>query len=184
MKSSFHLGDVVLKNGLIVSGQSKDLDIENKLIEWTVKTFDAFFIHSVRPAIGSIVYCNLAIVAEHTGIYVGRNKIVHLNGNGRIEKVSAEKFCDRLGGNNPAFTIFCPTNSKGKAVGDKLVAEYALRCVGRLVNYNVALNNCHCFTASCLVGRAKVCPSFSDLEMLITEKYGACDWRATVLNRD
>ena len=50
---------------------------------------------------------------------MGRHKIVHLNGNGRIEKVSAESFCERFHGKNPAFTIFCPTDVHGRALGDK-----------------------------------------------------------------
>ena len=168
--------------GILVKKPTTDMLIEKKLKEWTVKTIDAFFIHGVRPAVGSVVYCNLAVVAEHTGIYVGRNKIVHLNGNGRIEKVSAESFCERLGGKNPAFTIFCPTDVRGRALGDKMVAEYALNCVGRMVDYNPAFNNCHCFTASCLEGKARFCPSFAALEVLVAAKYGACNWRATVLN--
>ena len=171
-------------NGLITGNPIKDLAVDKKLMDWTMKTIDALLIHNVRPAIGSVVYCNLAVVAEHTGIYVGRNKIVHLNGNGRIEKVSAESFCERLGGKNPAFTIFCPTDGQGKPFGDKLVAEYALNCVGRVVDYNPAFNNCHCFTASCLERQARFCPSFAALEILVAAKYGACNWRATVLNHD
>ena len=169
-------------NGLITGNPIKNFAVERKLMDWTVKTIDAFFIHSVRPAVGSLVYCNLAVVAEHTGIYVGKNKIVHLNGNGRIEKVSAESFCERFHGKNPAFTIFCPTDVRGRALGDKMVAEYALNCVGRVVNYNPAINNCHCFTASCLEGKARFCPSFAALEVLVAAKYGACNWRATMLN--
>ena len=169
-------------NGLMLGRPFKDLYVEKKLMDWTVKTIDAFFIHSVRPAVGSIVYCNLAVVAEHTGIYVGRNKIVHLSGSGRIERVSAEVFCERFHGKNPSFTIFCPTNGRGKVIGDKQVAEYSSQSVGRIVNYNPAFNNCHCVTASCLQGKAVFCPSFSVLEGLVAEKYGAYRWRATVLN--
>ena len=169
-------------NGRITGNTIKNFAVERKLMDWTVKTIDAFFIHSVRPAVGSVVYCNLAMVAEHSGIYVGDGQIVHLNGNGRIERVSAEKFCERFGGKNPSFTVFCPTNRQGKAVGDKKVAEYALDRVGRIVNYNPAFNNCHCFTASCLEGKAVFCPSFSVLESLVADKYGTCKWRATVLN--
>lgn len=169
-------------NGVLVRKPTKDLLIEKKLVDWTVKTIDAFFIHSVRPVVGSVVYCNLAMVAEHSGIYVGDGQIVHLNGNGRIERVSAEKFCERFGGKNPSFTVFCPTNRQGKALGDKKVAEYALWSVGRIVNYNPAFNNCHCFTASCLERQARFCPSFAALEILVADKYGACNWRATVLN--
>ena len=100
-------------NGLITGNPIKDLAVDKKLMDWTMKTIDAFLIHNVRPAIGSVVYCNLAVVAEHTGIYVGRNKIVHLNGNGRIEKVSAESICARKEIKNPSFTIFCATNGQG-----------------------------------------------------------------------
>ena len=104
-------------NGLITGNPIKNFAVERKLMDWTVKTIDAFFIHSVRPAVGSVVYCNLAVVAEHTGIYVGNNKIVHLNGNGRIEKVSAESICERFHGKNPAFTIFLPNGCTWKSFG-------------------------------------------------------------------
>ena len=55
-------------NGLIIGNPIKNLTVERKLMDWTFKTIDAFFIHSVRPAISRVVYCNLAVVAEHTGI--------------------------------------------------------------------------------------------------------------------
>ena len=53
-----------------------------------------------------------------------------------------------------------------------MVAEYALNCVGRMVNYNPAINNCYCFTASCLERQARFWPSFAALEELVAEKYG------------
>ena len=96
-----------------------NLLIEKMLIEWTIKTCDALFIHNMRPAVGSVVYCNLGLVAEHSGIYVGRNKIVHLSGDGHIEKVSAKEFCERFSGLNPSFTVFCPAKSNCKERGDK-----------------------------------------------------------------
>ena len=80
--------------------------LDYKLVDWTIKTIDAFFIHDVTPKVGSIVYCNLALVAEHTGIYVGDNKIIHLNGSGLVEMVSAEIFCDRLHGRNKFLIVF------------------------------------------------------------------------------
>ena len=58
-----------------------------------------------EPAPGTPVYCNLAIVVEHTGIYIGDNEIVHLNGDGNIETVSPQEFLARLDGDNPAKTI-------------------------------------------------------------------------------
>lgn len=169
------------KNSKNVRPHSGSL-IEKKLIEWTIKTCDALFIHSMRPAIGSVVYCNLGVVAEHSGIYVGRNKIVHLSGDGHIEKVTAKKFCERFGGLNPSFTVFCPVGSNGKALGDKRAAEYALGSVGRIIEYNPLMQNCHFFTASCICGKARFCPGFAFLEKLISEKYGTYSWRATLLN--
>lgn len=155
---------------------------EKKLVEWTIKTCDALFVHNVRPAIGSVVYCNLGMLAEHSGIYVGNNKIVHLNGDGRVEKVSAKKFCERFSGLNPSFTVFCPTDSHGKAFGDRKVADYALNSVGKVMEYHPFIHNCHCFTASCLSNQVRLCPSFAILEQLIIEKYGKSYWRATILN--
>ena len=155
--------------------------LDYKLVDWTIKTIDAFFIHDVTPKVGSIVYCNLALVAEHTVIYVGDNKIIHLNGSGLVEMVSAEMFCDRLHGRNPSFTIFCPVDSDGKPIGDKRTAEYAISSLGRHLDYNLAFRNCHCFSASCLERKNRVCPSFNALEILITENFGKYHWRASNL---
>lgn len=159
------------------------INLDNKLTEWMTKTADAFFIHNVRPAIGSVVYCNLAIVAEHTGIYVGRGKIVQLNGQGNVELVTAKKFCNRLQGNNPSFTIFCPVDSHGKAIGSEAAAIRALEKVNSHEDYNLALHNCHCFTYSCLTGTEGFCPSFTLLEETLKSEYGMHMWRATILNQ-
>ncbi|MCQ2380454.1 MAG: lecithin retinol acyltransferase family protein [Victivallaceae bacterium] len=100
---------------------------------------------------GAIVYCDLAVVAEHTGIYVGGGKIVHLNGNGRIEKVNEEEFRGRLDGANPSFTVCCATYA-GKLLCDRAIAERAKSAVGGRRDYNVVLDNCHQFTWGCISG--------------------------------
>ena len=41
--------------------------IAEKPFDWIQRLLDAIFVHNVQPAIGSIVYCNLLIVVEHTG---------------------------------------------------------------------------------------------------------------------
>jgi len=48
---------------------------------------DYVFRDHVRPKIGSVVYCDLWMV-EHSGIYIGNNRIVHLDGSGKIEIVT------------------------------------------------------------------------------------------------
>ena len=99
---------------------------------------------------GAVLYCDLPI-GKHSGIYVGKKKIVHLNGDGTIEKVSPRGFIDRLGGLNTAMSIYvsCAGTS---AVGSPEVADRALNMVGNRRNYNVILDNCHQFSAGCLTG--------------------------------
>ena len=53
------------------------------------KNFDT----KVTPQKGSVLYCDLSFgIAEHSGIYVCDNRIVHLNGKGEIEVVSPAAF--------------------------------------------------------------------------------------------
>ena len=101
----------------------------------------------VKPILGSIVYCNLLLTTEHSGIYIGNNKIVHLNRHGSIEIVSPQEFIS----GTPANAIYVSCNN-GKPVGSELVAERARNFVGFRRDYNVLFDNCHQFSASCLTG--------------------------------
>ena len=48
---------------------------------------------NLEPGVGAPIYCDLGFnTVEHSGIYVGNNEVVHLNGNGQIEKVSLDGF--------------------------------------------------------------------------------------------
>lgn len=105
----------------------------------------------VKPRVGSVVYCDLAFVAEHSGIYVGKGKIAHLDGSGRIEIVTARQFLNRLGGMNPALSIYVSCDSEG-AIKSSKVAKRAREMAGSERSYNVILDNCHQFTSGCLTG--------------------------------
>ena len=146
--------------------------------EWIEKTVDAFLIHSQVPAVGSVLYCNLAFAFEHTGIYVGEGKVVHLNGEGLIEKVTLREFVARLEGSNPSVSIFCATDKNGKSIGSQTVAERALRMVGRHKRYHLAFDNCHCFTQYCLTGDNTSIGSFNMVQSLLRHKFGLAKWRA------
>ena len=51
------------------------------------------FRDQVHPVVGSILYCDIAMgYAEHSGIWVGENEIVHLNKYGDIELVNPYDF--------------------------------------------------------------------------------------------
>lgn len=109
---------------------------------------DNLFRKQVKPEFGSIVFCTLfPPLAEHSGVYVGDNKIVQLNGKGDIEKVSIDQFLNRT----PAISIYV-SSKNGKAVGNEKVGKYALEQVGKKRDYNVVTENCHKFSSSCLTG--------------------------------
>lgn len=98
------------------------------------------------PEKGSVLYCDLTgSFLEHSGIYVGDNRIVHLNGKGEIEAVSPAEFLSPFALQD--IYVSCMENS---AVGSERVANHALSMVGKKRNYNFVMNNCHQFTTGCL----------------------------------
>lgn len=102
----------------------------------------------VRPVQGSVVYCDLFLgVIEHTGIYIGANRIIHLAGNGKIEMVSPREFMS----GTSALNIYVSCHDSC-AVGNRRVSERAVMQMGTQRNYNFILENCHQFTSGCLTG--------------------------------
>ena len=171
-------GKLLLRsNGKVAKDVFKIL-LAHKSKEWIEKTVDAFLIHSQVPVIGSVLYCNLALAFEHTGIYVGDGYVVHLNGDGVIEKVTFREFVARLEGSNPSVSIFCATDKNGKSIGSMEVAERALKMVGVHKRYHLAFNNCHCFTHYCLTGTNVKLGSFSLIQEGLKKKFGMRRWRA------
>jgi len=130
-----------------------------------------------EPAPGTPVYCNLAVVVEHTGIYIGDNEIVHLSGDGNIEIVSPQKFVARLDGDNPAEAIFYAAKSDGTPLCRKSIANRARSMAGSRRNYNVFFDNCHQFTCGCITGEFdNPCKLFGMLETIIKYKLGCLTW--------
>lgn len=133
---------------------------------------------TVTPVQGSVVCCDLALVFEHSGIYIGNNKIVHLDGSGIIESVSPRQFMERLDGLNFAISIYVSSNN-GCSIGSAKVAERAKSMIGRSRDYNFILDNCHQFTAGCLTGDFENSNNFLWLLKDEALKYiDADEWRA------
>jgi hypothetical protein len=132
-----------------------------------------------EPAIGSVLYCDLAGgLGEHSGIYIGNDQIVHLNGNGRIEIANPYQFLNRLGGNNPAVTIYVSCTEE-TPVGCKIAAQRARSMVGESRNYNVILDNCHQFTSGCLTGNWENADNFvMFLKLTTSNTLGSNNWRS------
>lgn len=156
------------------SGTSFKSPTEN-LIESIV---DNLIREKVNPVVGSIVYCDLAAgQAEHSGIYIGNNRIVHLNGDGVIESVTPDKFMNRLDGLNTAISIYVSCH-KGQAVGNLEVAERAKRQIGRKRDYSLIFDNCHQLTSGCLSGNFdNSCNFFTFLKDEVCDIIGGDEWR-------
>ena len=132
----------------------------------------------VKPKVGSVVHCGLLMnQIEHSGIYIGYNKIVHLDGSGRIEIVSPTIFLDRLDGMNLATNIYVSCRN-GKAVASKRAAERAKSKIDQTINYSLTSNNCHIFTSGCLTGDFKNKDNwFSLLEETVEKEINMNEWR-------
>jgi len=133
----------------------------------------------VFPEIGSVVYCSLAGVIEHSGIYVG-GSIIHLDGDGIVTEVSPEDFLGRLGGVNPAATIYVSSDD-GESVGSSEAVHRAEKMVGESKDYSLALNNCHTFCSYCLTGDPENgCNTLSALKSAAKRELGATSWRKAI----
>ena len=153
--------------------------IFNYLIKNTLESLvDNVLRDKVYPVKGSVVYCDLGFgLAEHSGIYVGNNRIVHLDGSGLIECVSPREFISRLNGLNSAISIYvsCVGSS---AVGAGDVAKRAVGMIGESRAYNVVLDNCHQFSSGCMTGDFDNSDNFLwMLKRTSQERIGSDTWR-------
>ncbi len=125
------------------------------------------------PKPGCIVYTDLlGGLAEHSGVYVGKGKIVELNQHGKIKLVSPAEFTNCSIGKQ--IHVSC---RQGKPAGSAVVARRARASLGDTRDYNLLLDNCHQFSSGCLSGNFANSDNF--LWMLKTtaaEKLGADHW--------
>lgn len=107
---------------------------------------------SVEPGKGSPIYCDLGFgFVEHSGIYIGNFEAIQLNGRGLVEVVNLFDFTDNI--STTSRDVFFPLD-KVNSIPIEFDEAYdnALRKRGKLIKYNVVLNNCHKFTSGCLTG--------------------------------
>lgn len=141
----------------------------------------------VKPIKGSIVKCDLAVGLDHSGVYVGDERIAHRDGGGHIELVSPKDFVSRLGGRNPTSKIYVSCCGQN-AVGSTSVAERALEAYSfrkdktEQLGYNLIFKNCHHFSQHCLTGlksdkQGTMDFTFTSLEKTLKDEYGFNMWR-------
>jgi hypothetical protein len=103
-----------------------------------------------EPGVGSILYCDLFMgTSEHSGVYLGDGKIVHLNGKGVIEIVSPKEFVSGTTALSIYVSCIGAAPTQNFSVAER--AKQYERKVG-FRNYNFVMDNCHQFTAACILG--------------------------------
>ena len=151
----------------------------------------------VQPMPGSVLYCDLWVAVEHSGIYVGNGKIANIVVDGAatatVERCGPQSFTSKsmLG-----RKIYVSCNQNG-AVGHPWVGHGADAHVGERSLYGLVIKNCHEFSTKCVeyVGHAAPDKSLEDqvwswvpdlatweptlkhLKSTAEDKLGASTWR-------
>ncbi|SEL05529.1 hypothetical protein SAMN05216262_10570 [Colwellia chukchiensis] len=99
----------------------------------------------VQPCVGAIVCCGIGGVLEHTGIWIGDNTIVEVDGNGLVKAVSAQRFTKHRSGEK----IFIACDSLAQPLASEKAAELAIAQIYQVRDYHLFDNNCHQFVWQC-----------------------------------
>ena len=157
---------------------------------------DSTFREMVRPVPGSVVYCDLWLVAEHSGIFLGDARIANIEVDGFAESTvrdcGPESFTSK---STLSRKIYVSCDGYGP-VGDKSVARAAAGHVGERGFYGLLFKNCHQFSTQCvnyagpkehdpsLLDRALMPlpdetsePTMAALKRAARDKLGATKWR-------
>lgn len=124
------------------------------LIPTGIKTIKYFLDSTIRdkvtPVEGSVLYCDLWVAVEHSGIYVGEGKISNIEVEGMAE--GAVRRCSPTSFTSKSILgrkIYVSCDKYG-AVGDDNVADYANDKVGERSLYGLVFKNCHQFSQQCV----------------------------------
>lgn len=145
----------------------------------------------VTPVPGSVLYCDLWVAVEHSGIYVDDGQIANIVVDGvmesSVQSSTAQSFTSKsvLG-----RKIYVSCDDKG-AVGHSAVAQVADASVGERSFYGLVIQNCHQFSTRCVrASRKKVSrsvwagapsetwePTLNALKTAAHKQLGATKWR-------
>lgn len=143
-------------------------DLEHSQLPIATYPTDMFFTEQqVKPTVGAIVCCGIGGVLEHSGIWVGDNTIIEVDGNGLVKALSPQRFTHRRSGKG----IFIACDSLGKPLASELAAEKAIEQLFQVIDYHLFDNNCHQFTWQCFQTNAKAITSFKSLSINIAHLF-------------
>lgn len=113
---------------------------------------DSNFRDNVTPVPGSVLYCDLLVAVEHSGIYVGDRKISNIvvnnlaTADATVRRSMPESFTSK---SVSGSRIYVSCNKHG-AVGHAKVSLGAERHVGEKSFYGLVIKNCHEFSKKCV----------------------------------
>lgn len=111
---------------------------------------DNYFREKVTPVAGSVLYCDLWVLVEHSGIYTGEGKISNIVVDGvaesEVQHSDARNFTSK---SKLGRKIYVSSNKDG-AVGHETVANGALGHLGERAFYGLVVKNCHQFSEKCV----------------------------------
>ena len=111
---------------------------------------DSAFREKVKPVAGSVLYCDLWLAVEHSGIYVGDGDISNIVVDGLTEsevRLSSPRSFTSKSTLGRKIYVSC---DKYGAVGDSAVAHGANSHVGERAFYGLLIKNCHQFSTKCV----------------------------------
>lgn len=152
---------------------------------------DDNFRQKVEPVEGSVLYSDLWVAVEHSGIYIGDNKIANIVVDGFFESsVRSSKPKDFTAKSILGQKIYVSCDADG-AVGDDMVYDGAMGHLGERAFYGLVIQNCHQFCTKCvnyadsdygfglrdlLSFDITMEPSLKNLKSAARQKLGAMKW--------
>jgi hypothetical protein len=101
-----------------------------------------------KPTLGSVVYYQQDNI-EHSGIYVGDDMFIHLNHDGKIDKVGLNDFTSKIDMVETDLWFPC-NNEDGHALGLCTAVYIALEIIDNSENYDFNLDNSQQFISGCI----------------------------------
>ena len=112
------------------------------------------------PPAGTPLLVSLALAFEHTGIYLGGNRVAELNGDGHVKAVSLTRFINGTSDgawqvrNGTRIFAACDVCTRRPLASARPLetARAAIEAGSNRMGYDFAQLNCHLFTAACVLG--------------------------------
>ncbi len=144
----------MLSLSALLNAAKSGLGIVQAAIPLGFKTIKYFIDSTIRdkvvPVPGSVVYCDLWLLVEHSGIYIGKGEISNIEVDGlaqsTVSRSDAQSFTSK---STLGRKIYVSCDQYG-AVGHPAVAQGAEAHVGEQSVYGLVIKNCHQFSTKCV----------------------------------